>query len=141
MHELIISDFRPNAGSPKFHSMSGFPPVVFFLAMFLLFSCAPEQSLSEKKVPENIIQPDSMVAIIVDMQIDEAVLREMRRVGKYEENIAVNSFEKVFTKHNISKEKYEESIAYYEQNLEIYENIYERVITKLSQLQAEVKNP
>lgn len=75
------------------------------------------------------------------MQLAEAVLREMRRIGKYEENIAVTSFEKIFTKHNISKEKYEESITYYEQNLEIYENIYEKVITKLSQLQAEVKNP
>ena len=116
-----------------------FPAIV--IAMLLLFSCAPKQDLSEKNVPENIIRPDSMVVIIVDMQLAEAVLQEMRRTGKFEESIAITSFKKIFTNHNISKEKYEKSIAYYEQNLETYEKIYEKVITRLSQLRAEVKNP
>ena len=141
MRELIINYFRRNTGSPKSHRMNRIFAVVSFLTILILFSCTPKQDLTENKVPENIIQPDSMVVIIVDMQVAEAVLREMRRIGKYEENIAITSFEKVFTKHNISKKKYEESTAYYEQHLEIYENIYEKVITKLSQLQAEVKNP
>ena len=117
----------------------------YFLALFfpllILFSCTPKQGLSDKKVPDNIIQPDTLVEIIVDMQLAEGILREMKQIGKYEQNAAVTSFDRVFLKHNINKKEYEESIAYYEQNLDIYEKIYEKVITRLSQIQAEVNNP
>jgi len=116
-------------------------PLALLLLLPLFFSCSPKQELSDKKVPENIIQPDSMVAILVDIQLAEAVLRDLKRVGQYEDNKATTSFEKVFIKHNTTKEEYEESIAYYEQNLEIYEKIYESVITRLSQIQTETIIP
>lgn len=109
--------------------------------LLLIFSCAPEQELSDEKIPETIIQPDSMVSIIVDMQLAESVLREYRRIGKYEDSLAIVTFEKVFIRHNINKEKYEESITFYKQNLNTYEKIYEKVITRLSQIQSEVTPP
>jgi len=115
--------------------------LVLLILLPLFFSCSPKQGISEKKVPVNIIQPDSMVSVIVDMQLTEAVFRELKRIGQYEEKNAKVSFEAVFIKHNISKEKYEESVAYYEQNLETYEKIYENVITRLSQIQTETLIP
>ncbi len=115
--------------------------LIIFCSLLLLFSCAPQEDLSDEKVPETIIQPDSMVSIIVDMQLVESVLREHRRVGKYKDSLAIVTFEKVFIKHNISKEKYEESITFYKQNLNTYQKIYEKVITRLSQIQSEVTLP
>jgi predicted RNase H-like nuclease (RuvC/YqgF family) len=112
--------------------------LVILFPVLSLFSCTPQENLSDEKVPGTIIQPDSMVSIIVDMQLVESVLRENKRVGKYEDSIAIVSFEKVFIKHNTSKEKYEESIAFYKQNLNTYKKIYESVITRLSQIQSEV---
>lgn len=116
-----------------------FLALLFSLA--LLSSCSPKQELSDEKVPETIIQPDSMVNLIVDMQLGESVLREYRRVGKYEDSLAIVTFEKVFVKHNTSKEKYMESLSFYKQNLNTYQKIYEKVITRLSQIQAEVTTP
>jgi len=111
------------------------------LPILLLFSCAPKEEFSDKDVPVSIIQPDSMVELIVDMQLTEAVLREYRMIGKYDDSIAAISFEQVFIKHNITREKYEESITFYKKNLETYESIYEEVITRLSLLQSEISAP
>ena len=116
-----------------------FPALLF--PLFFLFSCAPKQDLSDRKVPDKIIQPDSMVDIIVDMQLAEGILREMKQTGKYEQDAAITSFERVFSKYNINKEEYDESIAYYEQNLDVYQKIYESVITRLSQIQTETNIP
>jgi hypothetical protein len=115
--------------------------LLIFVPILLLFSCAPKEDLSSEKVPVNIIQPDSMVDVIVDMQLTEAVMREHRLTGKFEDSLAIVSFEKVFIKHNINKEKFEESLSFYKQNLRLYEKIYENVITRLSQLQSEVSAP
>jgi 4-hydroxyphenylpyruvate dioxygenase-like putative hemolysin len=114
-----------------------------FLTVFVLlfFSCAPEQDLSDKEVPATIIQPDSMVSVLVDMQLAESVLREMRMTGKYNDSLAKVTFEKVFIRHNTNKEKFDESIDFYKQNLNTYEKIYENVITRLSQIQTEVTTP
>lgn len=115
--------------------------LISLLPILLLFSCAPKEDLSDKEVPVTIIQPDSMVELIVDMQLTEAVLREYRMIGKYEDSLAKTSFEQVFIKHNTTREEYEESISFYKQNLETYKNIYEEVITRLSQLQSEISPP
>jgi hypothetical protein len=125
---------------PKKHPMSRFI-LLLFISNILLFSCAPNEDISEEKVPANIIHPDSMVGLIVDMQLTEAVLREFRMTGKFDDSLAIVTFEKVFAKHNTTKFKFEESISFYQQNLNLYEKIYERVITKLSQLQSEVSSP
>jgi hypothetical protein len=126
--------------NPKLHPMKRLF-LLIFVPILLLFSCAPKEDLSSEKVPVNIIQPDSMVDVIVDMQLTEAVMREHRLTGKFEDSLAIVSFEKVFVKHNINKEKFEESLSFYKQNLRLYEKIYENVITRLSQLQSEVSAP
>ncbi len=115
--------------------------LILFCSLLLLFSCAPKEDLSDKKIPDSIMHPKSVVNVIVDMQLVESVLRERRRVGKYEDSLAIATFEKVFIKHNISKEEYEESIVFYNQNLTAYQNIYEKVTTRLSQIQSEVTLP
>jgi hypothetical protein len=125
---------------PEPHMMSRFI-LLLFISTLLVFSCAPKEDLSDEKVPANIIQPDSMVGLIVDMQLTESVLREHRMTGKFDDSLAIATFEKVFAKHNTNKEKFEESISFYKQNLKLYEKIYESVITRLSQLQTEVGTP
>ena len=126
--------------NPKLHQMKRLF-LLIFVPILLLCSCAPKEDLSSEKVPENIIQPDSMVDVIVDMQLIEAVMREHRLTGKFEDSLAIVSFEKVFVKHNTNKEKFEESLSFYKQNLQLYEKIYENVITRLSQIQSEVSTP
>jgi len=110
----------------------------FFFLILILSSCAPKEDLSTKKIPSGIIQPDTLAAMLADLQITEAALRQLKRDGQVSDSISGLAFEKVFLKHKSSREMLEKSITYYEQNLEIYEEIYGEVITRLTRIQTEL---
>jgi hypothetical protein len=110
------------------------------LLMLTSVSCAPKQEISDKKVPHGIILPDTMAAIITDLQIAEASLRQQKMDGKATDSIAKQAFETIFVKYKISREDLEKSTAYYQDNLETYEAIYSSVITRLTQIQTEINS-
>ena len=107
----------------------------------MLFACAPSSEDHSRKIPSNIIQPDAMAAIIVDIQIAEAVLRENKRTGAHSDDQTVNYLTEVFEKHDITREQFNESKRFYEKNIDLYEKVYEKVITQLTQRQTELTNP
>ncbi|MBE0638549.1 MAG: DUF4296 domain-containing protein [Bacteroidales bacterium] len=115
--------------------------IATLLLVSLLAGCAPSGEGESRKIPSNIIQPEAMAAIIVDIQIAEAVLRENERSGKRTDDQTVNYLSEVFEKHSITREQFIESTRFYEKNIELYDKIYEKVITQLTQRQTELKNP
>lgn len=115
----------------------------FAFALLLILtsvSCAPKQEISDKKVPNGIILPDTMAAIITDLQIAESSLRQQKIDGKATDSIAKQAFEMIFVKYKISREDLEKSTAYYQDNLDTYEAIYSSVITRLTQIQTEINS-
>lgn len=115
--------------------------IIFFILSTVVISCSPNEEGKLRKVPDKILQPKAMVAIIADIQIAEAVLREHRQTGQYQDQHAVDLMNSVFEKHAVTREKFNESLRFYENNLEIYEQIYEDVITLLTQKQTELSVP
>jgi len=113
---------------------------IFFLIL-ILAACSPSGDNKSQKVPAKLIQPDAMTSIIVDIQIAEALLQEQRRTGQLTDGHSVNYLTEVFEKHKITKEKFTESVRFYEKNLELYQQIYESVVTQMTQRQTELKNP
>lgn len=113
----------------------------FIFFTLLIAACSPSGENQSQKVPSNLIQPDEMTSIIVDIQIAEALLQEHRRTGQLTDDHTVNYITEVFEKHNTTKEKFTESVRFYEKNLELYQRIYENVVTQMTQRQTELKNP
>lgn len=111
--------------------------VVFILSGMFLFSCAPGEKKAMAVRSSEIINPDSIVNIITEIHIAEAMLRELKTDPKEKEKTAEAYFSQIFNKHSITREQYEKSIAFYQEHLEEYQDIYERVITLLSQKQSE----
>lgn len=109
----------------------------FFCLFFLLLSCSPSAENAVGAMPGDIIQPDSLVTILTEVHISEAILREMKTDTKHKEKTAQNYYSEIFAKHGITRHQYEKSIEYYQQHPEIYQDIYEKVITRLSQKQTE----
>jgi hypothetical protein len=107
-----------------------------FLIMFFL-SCSPGKEKADNSVPDEIIQPDTMVSILTEVHIAEAILREMKADNKHKEKMAQNFYSEIFTNHGITREQFLKSIQYYQKKPEVYQEIYESVITQLSQKQTE----
>jgi hypothetical protein len=116
---------------------------IFFIIFLVLIlqSCSPKQELSAKVVPAGIIQPDSMAVILADLQVAESMLHQMERNDQFTDSLVHPVFEKVFLKHKITSDELKKSTAYYEQHLDIYEEIYTKVITQLTQIQTEIGDP
>jgi len=115
--------------------------LAFFLALIsIAVSCVPKQEISAKKVPDGIILPDTMVAIITDLHLAESSLRQLKMDGKATDSIAQHAFEVIFTKYKITRDDLEKSTAYYQDNLETYEAIYSDVITRLTLVQTEINS-
>ncbi len=123
----------------KIYLKRSFLPIIVFM-VFIISSCSPKQEISSKKNPKGIIQPDTMVVILTDLQLAEAKLHILERDGKLTDSLTNEIFRTIFIKHNITKIELQKSTAFYEENLGVYEEIYSKVITRLSQLQTELTN-
>lgn len=112
----------------------------FFLSIIVIYGCAPKHEIDKKKVPAELIQPREMIGILTDIQLTEATLKELRRSGENPDDFYKDYYEKIFKKHNVTKEEYDKSMTFYEDNLDLLQEIYEEVITNLSKIQSEVFN-
>lgn len=106
----------------------------------IIISCTPKKEITDAEIPKGIIPPDSMTAIITDMQYTEAILREYKRRGQHSEERAAAFYDQTFEKHGVTPERYKKSVAFYEQHLDTYSKIYTDVVSRLSELEAEVGN-
>ncbi|MCB0806064.1 MAG: DUF4296 domain-containing protein [Bacteroidales bacterium] len=119
--------------------ISGIRYVIFIAFIFLIQACTQKVEVSEVK-PENLIPRDSMVDILVDMQIMESILMIEQKRGSHSE---VNEkkyelYNDILEKHNISKEEFDSSFVYYQNDLKVLDEIYADAITKLSKMKTNV---
>lgn len=96
---------------------------------FLFIAC--------NRTPDYVINRDDMAELMADMQLANAIVE-----SRYEE-YASDSLKKVLkqsvlAKHNISKEKFDTSLFWYGQNLDIYKEVYDNVITILKNKQEDI---
>jgi hypothetical protein len=79
--------------------------------------------------------------VIADIQIAEGLLREKRNTGQSTDLPTVEYMTGILENHNITLDKYQESISFYEKNLELYEQVYDQVIILLTQKKTELTVP
>lgn len=109
--------------------------LLFSLFLFS-FGCT-----NNKSVPSDILPEDSMVNIIVDMHVGDAILMQPKIQSL---PYVINKPEFYFAilkKHSLTQETFEKNMNYYANNPEEYDHIYERVIEELSYIQGTLANP
>ncbi|RLD25110.1 MAG: hypothetical protein DRI54_05415 [Bacteroidetes bacterium] len=103
-----------------------------FLAFLLLIQLSCDQN---ERRPENIISEDSMVPILVDIQILEATYNN-RLIHVEDRNERMERYYKeIFEKHQTSSDLFNESYSYYEEHPAILQAIYEVVLEKLEAME------
>jgi hypothetical protein len=98
---------------------------------FIIISCSQNE-----KVDKDILNKDSLINVIVDMHLGDAILMEPSVATK---QITINKpeyYSAILKKHSVTKENFQKSIDFYSQNPEEYETIYETVVEKITLLQS-----
>lgn len=95
----------------------------------LLVSCS--------KVPDDILSEKQMQSILVDMQLAEALIGADYQ--NYKEDGQKDAlYQSVFLKHKTTQAVYDSSLVWYGRNLDIYMQVYDRVLADLNKRQEDL---
>jgi len=109
---------------------------LFFILFLFSISCT-----NNKTIPSDILPEDSLVKIIVDMHLGDAILLQPKVQSL---PYVINKQEFYFfilKKHSLTKETFEKNMNYYVDHPEEYDLIYEKVIEELSTIQGNLLKP
>ncbi|MBP7496715.1 MAG: DUF4296 domain-containing protein [Bacteroidales bacterium] len=108
---------------------------IFFLLLIILNACTNKTA---KQADSGIIHRDTMISILTDINIAEAILT-INENAKDSNKLATGYYKSIFDKHKTTKEQFETSFKYYSKNPELINKIYDEVINNLTRLQEEKK--
>ncbi|MDT8393820.1 MAG: DUF4296 domain-containing protein [Bacteroidales bacterium] len=110
------------------------------LAVIAIFSsCYNQFNEPVAARPDKLIHPDTMVLILVDMELTESVLVHKRNYGFELGDQPEVFFHSIFKKYNVNRAQFDSSMAYYKGDIETMNKIYEDVITRLSVMHSEAQ--
>lgn len=93
------------------------------LATTLLAACS--------KVPDGILSEKKMQSVLTDMLLAEAMVNVDYNTYK-SDTMKLALYESVFRKHDITQAVYDSSLVWYGRNLDIYMEVYNRVLADLN---------
>lgn len=101
----------------------------------LLLSCGGE---TEEEQPENLIKKEIFTEMILELQLIEAHLNEVRMDQSVIRDSANNFFQEVYEKHGTSFEGFNTTMSYYASQPEELQGIYEAVLESLSKMEVKL---
>ncbi len=106
------------------------------LALLIIMSCYA-CSRQEVQVPADVIPRDTMVNILADMHLVEAII-QVRNLGRNDtlKAEAYGRYRMVFEKHRVNSEQFIKSLNYYRGEPAYFHDMYGDVLTRLSEEQA-----
>jgi len=104
----------------------------YIIIVLILMSLA---ACNHSKPGKYIIPPETLVPVLMDMHLTYALQSstEIRKLAREVDSIDVYGY--IFDKHNISRVRFDSTIAWYSRNPELFTDIYDQVIMQLTQLQ------
>lgn len=106
--------------------------LTFIFLVVLLFSCKQKQV----GLPDGIIPKDSLINIVVDLHLADAILLNPNVQSKISDISSNRLYRTVLEKYSISRERFDKSINYYAETPVILDSIYDKVIEKLSLIES-----
>jgi len=110
--------------------------IVLFFLLIIVNSCKHDSN----KPPVGIIPKDSMVSIIADLHLADAVLLNANVQSKISDISSNRLYKTVLDKYGITRERFNRSIDFYAENPVVLDSMYDKVIEKLSLIESKGYN-
>jgi hypothetical protein len=110
---------------------------IYFLLLLMAAACyrnTPDPPYDKSL----IVPPDTMVNVLIDLHIMEGVVNTVNFKDSLMKDLTEESFSIVLTRHGMDRKKFEENIRYYSYHAETLDEIYEKVITRLGNMESEI---
>ncbi len=111
--------------------------VTFIFACLVLFACSGDKKVN---IPPAVLPKQKMAEVMLDVHLLEAAMSlNAYNADRVTTQNPAPLFD-VFTKHKITKKRYNESFEFYSQHPDLLAEVYQLVLDNLSKMQAEVMN-
>ncbi|MCF6171917.1 MAG: DUF4296 domain-containing protein [Bacteroidales bacterium] len=110
----------------------------FLLLVPLLLSCYHENQ-PEISPPDHLLSEKEMVNILTDVQLAEGAITYRRTRRIEQQNFRESAYKQVFSTYGINAKILNENLNYYNNNPEKMEQVYDKVLAKLSRIQGQLK--
>lgn len=110
--------------------------ILLFLAIILFLSCNRKRGV----VSSEIIPKDSLINIIVDLHLADAVLLNPITQSKISDISSNRLYKTVLNKYGITRARFNTSINFYAETPIVLDSIYDKVIEKLSIIESKGYN-
>ena len=106
--------------------------VVIVLIVFLI-ACG-----NSKKSPDYVIPNSDMIEIFIDIHIADGIF-SINQVRRELAKDSVNYYNSILEKYGYSRHDFDTSLFYYSKNINKYDEIYETVLNRLSEMETKLK--
>ncbi|MDF2449006.1 MAG: hypothetical protein K0R26_1510 [Bacteroidota bacterium] len=110
---------------------------LLIISACLFFACHPE-SESDQPVPDNILSEEQFIQVLTDSYLAESAAGINVKVVSGDKIDSTYMFNPL-KDNNISKEKYDSTVNYYTRHPKKFKIIYDKVLAKMSMMQAKGK--
>ncbi len=90
-------------------------------------------------MPKHILSEEKFKATLIDIHLLEGKLELQKNVSDTLFYMAGRGYERVFEKHGISQEQFEETFEYYRSEPKKFDKLYETIVEELSKAEAKTK--
>lgn len=104
----------------------------FAVFVFLLFSCSNDSL----KTPDHVIRRDTLVNMLIDIQIIEAGISMNQIMPDSILPVVKSYYAELFHKYNTSPKRFNQSVAWYTKNAKLFEKMLEEALNRLMQNQS-----
>ena len=103
--------------------------LIIFVSLLVFVACNSTETLSSD---EKLIPRDSMVMLMVDIHITDAILIQAVNHRKIQPNQIPSYYSDLLKTHNVSKLRFDNSLQHYSDDLEVFSEMYDNIMAELS---------
>lgn len=134
---------RNYSSNAAIRAYRGFTAGILLFAVGVFFACG-KTGQNETKNPPGILSEEVFINVLADFALAESAATMNIKNVNMQKADSVYAFDPL-SKNNVSKAEYDSTVSFYVKQPELYKKIYENVLVKLSEMQAQrngnVKNP
>lgn len=109
-------------------------PFVFLLIIF--GSCSKKSA--NNQMPADIIPKAKFIKVMTDCRLAESAITLAMSKGEDRDKVTQYFYKSVWNKHKITVRDFDASIEYYSKNPKVMDEIFQKVVTNLSEMQSKV---
>ena len=113
--------------------------LIFILVLVVVSSGCYHEVKPEIKVPERLLPEDTFVMVLADIQIAEGAIEYRRENHIYKNDDMKRFYAYVYEKYHLTPELLKENMDYYNTDPDRMVEIYDKVLAKLMETQAEME--